>query len=454
MPERINLKKLATIIAGLAAGVILFFFFVAHRQHPTHGEVSPAVPTLTVIEAELLPFKLKASGNGVAQPAETWQAVANVAGEVIEKHPRLESGHLLPEGTLLLALDPSRYELAIAAAEAEIATLQAEQMQIETENDNTTRLLGLEQGRLVLVEKELSRIKTLAGSGAVSQSQLDEQLRATLQQRQAVTTLENQQRLFSARRTRLDAQIQRGVSLLDQARQDLEDTRFIAPYDLRLGEVEAALHQYVAPGQRLFAADNIEAAEIEARIPLSSLRRLLPAVMRSERHPDALDIGDIIDFSAIDAQVTLVGVPGTAWPGRVARIASGLDPATRTARVVIEVEQPYRHAAPPARPILQRDMFVRVELTAAAPRPLLALPATAVHQGEIYLVDEQNRLRRRSVTVDFRQQDLAVIAAGVEPGELVIVDDPGLALEGMPLQPQMDRDLAALLRRRALGDEQ
>jgi multidrug efflux pump subunit AcrA (membrane-fusion protein) len=69
-------------------------------------------------------------------------------------------------------------------------------------------------------------------------------------------------------------------------------------------------------------------------------------------------------------------------------VASGLDPVTRTARVVVTVDAPYRGADPPARPVLQRDMYVRVRLSADSPEPLLVVPASAVHQGEVYLVDE------------------------------------------------------------------
>ncbi|WP_438887247.1 hypothetical protein, partial [Bacillus cereus group sp. Bce037] len=65
---------------------------------------------MAVIEAQPLAFRLEARGHGVARPVETWQAVANVSGRVVARHPNLESGSLLREGTLLLALDPSRYE--------------------------------------------------------------------------------------------------------------------------------------------------------------------------------------------------------------------------------------------------------------------------------------------------------------------------------------------------------
>ena len=454
MARKGGIGRIAMVLGGLVAGIVLLALFVVNRQTPARDETSLFVPSVTVIEVQPVPFLIEARGYGVARPAETWHAVATVGGKVIERHPELESGTLLPAGTVLLALDPSRYELAIAAAEAELAGLAAEREQLNTEEKNTRLLLTLEQQRLSLVERELARVETLAGSGAVSQSQLDEQQRAALVQRQAVVNLENQQRLLQSRRQRLEAQVDRAATQIGQARRDLADTRFAAPYDLRVGEVEVALHQQISAGQHLFQADSIEAAEIEARIPLTMLRRLMSIVPHPERVEDALDIGELFDFSAIRAEVALVGVDGAIWPGRVDRVASGLDPQTRMVRVVIVVEQPYRSADPPKRPILQRDMYVSVRLSADSPQPLLVVPTAAVHHGEVYIVDDQQRLQRRRVEVAFDQRDLAVIDAGVAPGERVIVDDPVPPLGGMKVIPYLDEERGHILQRIAAGESQ
>lgn len=447
-----GMGRVALVLVGLLAGVGLFLLFMANRQVPGHGLAEAQAPVLTVIEVQPLPFRFEARGQGVARPAETWQATANVPGRVLERHPRLESGTLLPAGALLLALDPSRFDLAIAEAGAELASLGAEQSQIDTEEDNTRRLLDLERERLALAEKELARIERLMEGGSVSRSLRDEQRRATLAQRQAVAALENQLALIPPRREVLKAQTARAATRLDQARQDLADTRFVAPYDLRIDEVEIELHQYAAAGQRLFSAYSIAAAEVEAHVPLPMLRRLIGGALRADPPPDALDIGARLDFSAIDAEVRLAGIDEVRWPARVTRIASGLDPATRTVRVVVAVDAPYEKLAPPARPALQPGMYVQVRLSAASPLPLLALPSTAVHGQDVYRVDEQGRLERRPVTVAFVQHDLAVVEAGLDPGDRVIVDDPVPALEGMALTPRRDLALEQALQDTARGE--
>lgn len=433
-----RLGRILAVVIGLAMGVVLLVFFVVNSQTPERSDTPPVPTAVAVIEAQPLAFRLEARGHGVARPAETWQAVANVSGRVVARHPNLESGTLLREGTLLLALDPSRYELAIAEVEAELTQLEAEEA-------NTRRLLDLERQALDLAEQELTRIERLAATGAVSTSQRDAQRRSTVGQRQAVATLENTLAVLPAQRERASVR-------LAQARRDLADTRFEAPYDLRLGEVDVELHHFVGAGQRLFEADSLAAAEVEARLPFSMVRRLLGSVAPVELEPGTLDLSERIDLDSIDAELELVGAPGVSWKGRVVRVASGLDPATRAVRVVVRVEEPWRDARPPDHPPLQRDMYTRVRLSAPSPEPQLLVPASALHQGELYLADEQDRLVRRPVSVAFKQGDLAVIESGLTPGERVVLDDLQPAIEGMALSVRRDEAAEARLVTQARGE--
>ena len=448
-----NRKSLALV--GLVGGVLLVVLLIFLRERPAHSEWNTLPMPLTVIEVQTMPFVLTARGFGITRPVQTWQAVANVAGRVVQRHPELNSGTLLPAGTLLLALDPARYQLAIAETEAELASLAAEQAQLEAETQNTRHLLQLERERLKLSEGELSRIERLLKTGSVSQSHLDEQRLATLAQRQLVQSLDNQLSLLPSKQQYLDAQIQRANTRLEQGRQDLADTRFIAPYDLRIRAVEVEEHQYAGIGQPLFLADGIEQAEVEAQVPLTMLRRLMKAVSRPvDSQGSALDITERLDFSVIRSEVELTGFPAVRWPASVTRVASGLDPGTRSGRVVVTVDQPYNLARLPERPALQRDMHVQVNFAADSPEPLLAVPSSAVHQGEIFLLGEGDLLQRRPVTVAFEQNGLAVIESGLVAGELLITDDPMPAIAGMKVTPHRNKDLEQHLHQLALGAAQ
>ncbi|MEX2498090.1 MAG: biotin/lipoyl-binding protein [Wenzhouxiangellaceae bacterium] len=448
-------RQFIVVAASVTAGIVIAAALVINRQAPTHGAEREAARELRIVVAERVPFRFEARGHGVSRAAEYWQATANVPGRVVERHPDLESGAMVQEGELLVALDPSRYRLAIAEAEAQLASLSADLERLDKEQQNTSRLLELERESLALSEQELSRIERLVEQGSISRSRRDEQVRATVAQRKAVATLENELALVPARRNRLRAELARAETRLGQANEDLVDTRFVAPYDLRIDGVDIELHQQVAAGQKLFRGDSIAAAEIEAHIPLPMLRRLMGSVLRPDASaPEVMDIGERLDFAAINAEARLAGLADVRWPARVTRVASGLDPQTRSVRVVVTVDRPYDNVAPPARPALQPGMYLQVLLSAPAGENLLVVPAAAVHDDEIYIATEDDRLERRRVSVAFRQGDLAVVGGGLSPGERIIVDDPVPALDGMAIRPVRDQAMEDWIRNRAGGRAQ
>lgn len=453
MTSFIKRKRNGLLVAlGVLLGVLIVLVLVANRQAPQKTDEVTAAPVVRVIQTQLLPLRIEARGNGLARAANTWQAIANVPGRVVYRHPQLEDGVLHAADTLLLELDPSRYHLAEAEALAKLATLAAEQKRLEVNAANAKQLLALEKEGLELAERELARLQRLAKSGSVSHSRHDAEERAILVQRKTVQSLENEVQLLPSSRQRLKAEIEQASTRLEQAKQDLKDTRFIAPYDLRLGVIEAELHQFINAGKRLFQADAIASAEITAQIPLAMLRRLVRAPEGLEEKKFNLDISDQIDFSAIDVEVKLVGGEGAAWPAKVVRVAKGLNPKTRAAQVVVEVTEPYRRASLPELPALQPDMYVQVKLSSEAAQPRLIIPASALHQGEVYLVNDQQRLERRKVEVAFEQQGMAIIAQGLTGGETLIIDDLSPAINGMLIQPLQDTASEQSLRQKAKGE--
>ena len=446
-------SRALTVFAGLLIGISLFVLFKIIQKSPEYDESVNIAPTVTVIEVKAVKFRLEVQGFGVSRPAESWQAVANVSGRVVKTHPGLKNGVILPAGTELLAIDPSRYELTIAQANADLASLAAELIQLSTEKTNTVALVNLAREQLSLSEQELSRFEKLVGSNSVSKSGRDEKLRATVTQRQALQSLENQLALIPTRQSSLKAKQVRAQTKLQQAQQDISDTHFIAPYDVRISHIDVEKHQYVTSGQKLFVADNIAKAEVEAQIPLTDLRRLMAVTsMPANSSHTNLDISERFNFKQIQSQVQLVGSPTTVWSASVARIASGLTPLTRSGRVVVEVDEPYRQATLPQRPALQPDMYLRVLLSVINPEPLIVVPASVVHQGKVYLLGKDSRLERRQVKVRFVQRDLAVISAGLQTGDYVIADDIPMAINGMRISAKHAKVLEERIKTDALGE--
>jgi Cu(I)/Ag(I) efflux system membrane fusion protein len=117
------------------------------------------------------------------------------------------------------------------------------------------------------------------------------------------------------------------------------------------------------------------------------------------------------------AQVTVASAPGRSWLGRVTFLSPTLDPATRTAKVRIEIDNPGS--------ILKPDMFAEVVLRAPI-GSVLAVPDSAVLQTgtrSIVFVDHGNgQFEPRQVVTGARAPGFYEIRSGVVAGETVAVD--------------------------------
>ena len=430
--------RLLLLVAGLAAGVGLAYWLDSIKRPPERVAQHEIVRAARVVEVPMVEVRPVATGFGVARPGSTWQAVSRVSGTVVYRLADLEDGSIIAAGTRLLSIDPTDYELAIAEAEAQIAAFNAERDQLGADQTNLESLLAIERDRLVLAERELTRIRTLVDQGAASAARLDEQESQTLNARKAVQELENQLALLPSRRNRLQAEVAQAVSRLDRAKYDLGYTTITAPLDMRVSEVNVELDQLVTAGQQLVAGDGIAVAEVPAQIQIEEFRRIVGSLPYAG---DAVLFSDTIDLSAIEARVRLLAGGGGEWEGRVGRIEGGLDPQTRTVQAVVAVDEPYRSAEPPERPPLVKNMYVEVQLT-GRPLPAMAVvPAAAVHEDKVYVLDGEDRLTIRPVRIAFRQNGLAIVGEGLAGGERIVVDDLVPAIAGMAIEPRTAPDV-------------
>jgi len=252
--------RILWILPPIIIGVMVLMFITGKKQPPTpvdNVESARAVRTVSVPRVDLSPV---AEGYGTVRPAQVWSAVAQVSGRVIEMHPRLRDGEIIPTGTLLLRLDPVDYELALAQRKAELAEL-------EVRESNTRDLLEIEQRNLALAQREATRLKNLADKGTTSRSNADAAERTMLGSRSAVQNLRNTLALLPSQRAVVEAR-------LAQAERDLQNTEIRAPFNLRIAELAMETEQYVSKGQKLFAGDSVDRSEVVAQVTISSLRHL------------------------------------------------------------------------------------------------------------------------------------------------------------------------------------
>lgn len=415
---------------ALAIAVAIWLISSAPGPARVDGE-APALPVRVITAtSEVIRPTVNVWGN--LRAAEAWVAVAEVQGEVIWRHPDLEPGRLIPAGTEVLRIDPDDYELALAQAQADLAAFNAESAQLATEAANTTRILELERERLALAETDLERIRTLTEQGTTPQSRRDEAERATLLARRTVTELENSLALIPPREARIAAQIARTEAAIARALRALDNTSLKAPFDVRVTEVTAERFQTVAPGQVVIRANGISVAEVVAHLPIDSFRGLLGDA------PDPISVPErmrTMPFGHVDVVLSPLSDPSQTWTARISQVEGALDARARTVPIVVAVDNPYAGANPPSRLPLVPNMQVQISFQGVPLTDAIVIPEAALHGEAVRLVGPDGLLDVRPVTVAFSQNGRAVIADGIEPGEIVIIDDIAPAIPGMPLTP-------------------
>jgi RND family efflux transporter MFP subunit len=240
--------------------------------------------------------------------------------------------------------------------------------------------------------REVERLRELADSGVSTTQQIEEAESALLVSK-AETELER--------------------ARLAQAKADLERSR------LALNELQITtpISGFVAE-RNVDVGDLARAEDVLMRIvDLRSIRTVVNVVER--------DYGKIqLDQSAT---VTVDGIADRQFTGRVIRQAPVLDPATRTARVMIEIANDDG--------LLKPGMHGRVIIVVSRQPNALAVPASAIHGQPgsqfLYTVDETARTAmKQPVSVGFRDGDVIQVLTGLNEKTLVVTLGSRLIKDG------------------------
>ncbi|MCU7937774.1 MAG: hypothetical protein KZQ64_10835 [gamma proteobacterium symbiont of Bathyaustriella thionipta] len=441
------------VILGIVVIVLLKQNSSAPQQKPAQ-ETTKAVRTLILPQLSVTPMAI---GYGTVRPVSTWEAIAQVEGIILEKHPDLAKGSIIQKDSVLFQIDPVDYELNITQIEADILATQAQMEELDIKLKNTQASLAIEKKSLELTKNELKRLKNLLKKSSVSHSDFEAQERNMLAQQQSVLSQSNSLKLIPSQKALLDAQLQQKQSQLKRAQRDLQNTKIIMPFTGRISSNNAEVAQYVRIGNTLTAADALDKAEIEVQIPIGYFRGLL----QSDKKINLTEHSEKEIHSAlgIKAQVVLKeGSLRTVWDAKFSRITDTLDPKTRTIGVIVEVDNPYSSVTPGSKPPLIKGFFVEVHLHGTARENSLIVPRSALHNQQLYLVNEQNRLAIKKVHIELFQPEFAIIrnlkqdsSKPISAGDQIVVSDLVPAIEGMLLAPQEDKETTEHLISRVKG---
>ena len=397
-PGGSRLWRILVPIAIVAAGAGVYAGMVAMKTPPPrkpHVHLGPLVETIPA-PAQLLRVTVK--GHGTVRPSEEIELVPQVAGIVVWKSPRFESGGFFKRGELLLQIDPRDYRLAVEVAQAEVAQSQY--------------ALEVARGEAGIARQEWEMIQGAEGDSNPLALHVP-QLRAA------------------------EARLQAARARAEEARLRLERTELYAPFDGRVGATRLDRGQFAFAGQSLARIHATGAVEVVVPVGTEDLAWIeLPVggvgESRSRREQGAAvtSIGEGGEKTAAEPAFPGAAVSGRyagrehRWQGVVRRVEGELDPRSRMANLVIEVSDPY---ADPEAPLLV-GAFVDVEIAGRAVDGVRALPRHALRDGgSIWVAAADSTLRVRRADLVHRRGEEVLVYADLGRGEEVVVS----ALQGV-----------------------
>jgi multidrug efflux pump subunit AcrA (membrane-fusion protein) len=330
----------------------------------------------------------------------------------------------------------------------------------------------LQKEQLDLAQKDLDRILGLLNDGAVTEAQADSARTTHLARLLAFQETVNSLTLIPVLRARAVADRDSANIQVKQAKRELSECAIRLPFDARCVTKTVEEDQYINAGQRLGTFLDLKTAEVVAMVEARKGGSLFPKgfpgigtinLSRAAENDEAFRRG----LELLDAEIHW-GTPRRR--GKVTRIGSSVDPATRTFPVIIEVADPYVDVSPGLRPPLVPDVFCEVTLYGATVDDVVVIPRDCLHEmprtGQsdnmipvVYLLRggtrqtrdgvtyfEGGRLKIQEVEILVLEEDVVVLESGVDQGDLVVMGDLyvprehwgsrefGPASEAMPLR--------------------
>jgi len=426
---RTNPKLL--FIPALMIGVIILILSIALKPKLAITAAGDNARVVDVMPLQLTNIAPQVTGFGQVRPKQQWSAIAEVTGEILYKSPKLAKGEHVFSGTELLRIDPLKYELALAQAEADLNSNQLQLAKLEQEQRNLAKNLEIEQSRLVLQQQENKRLTKLTKQGMLPQSDLDTQRVQLLTQEKVVQEVSQQLALFETEKSVALAKINLSKASVAEANRAIAKTVIKAPRDIKIAQVDVEQNQVVNLNQVMLIGHALEVMEVEAQIAIHDMHTLVSSLHLCSdctMSPKLLNkITASIELNSGEMQQT--------WPARVSRISETIDLNQATVGVILEIDQDPSKIRP-GRPPLLNGMFIKASLI-GQPSPQFSVPEKALHTNRIYLMDSENKLKIVPVTVLYRNQSATVIqateSATITAGDRLVLNDLLPAIEGMSL---------------------
>jgi membrane fusion protein (multidrug efflux system) len=341
-------------------------------------------------------------------------------------------GTVVKEGQVLFELQREEYAAALESAQAQLAKAQADLTRARDASvvDRARAQLDERKAELGRRQADVARYRPLAEARAIPQQDLET---AQSQEKVALASVEVANAALRdselAQRTQIqlaEAAVQAAKASITQAQLNLGYTRIAAPIAGIIGKI------VVEPGNLVGKAEPTLLTTISAVDPIYAEFSVAEA--------DYLKLSTRIKLDEqgrgrdTERRLELFLADDSQFPqkGRLIFLGRAFDQKTGTIPVQAEFPNPSM--------VLRAGQFARVRTTVDQRTNAILVPALAVQEQQgakiVLVVDAENKVGFRPVSLDERVGDLYIVSKGVKPGERVIVEGVQKVRPGVQVKPE------------------
>lgn len=417
MKLRIAVSILLILLVSAVTAVGVYVISDVEEKPRAQPEVAPVA--VEVGPVAVVDFVHRIEALGTISAVREGPVSADISGRIVGVPPEIDLGSVVEAGELLARVDSTDFEIAVRKAAAQVASARARVRKAVVDIQRQRKLVRLNSEQLRLARAEHARLTKLLNKGLVSSQAAERQELAWRRIEEELESARSGERETEALRAIAEADLALADVQIEQARETLRDTEIRAPFAGVIARKNVTLGERVAPGQVLFQLADIERVKLDVRIPAADIHRL---------------------DTRIVANVRVRGLEED-FTGRVAHIGPRADRQTRSFPVEIFIDNSAGRKLLPG-------MFARAVIPVRDYPGAILIPRESVvfQDGKpaVFVADpESGRAARREVRIGGRFGLRYMIAAGLEPGDLLVTAGQRLLLDGARIRVVTRRDLSS-----------
>ena len=374
-----KLKPLFILLGAFALSYLLWFL----------GQVQPdpveELPPPDVIIEILTPkdFQVQISSNGTTTPLTQTVLTAEVGGEVIYRSKKFAEGASVIEGEILAKIDDTDLQLQYKNALLQLANAEVQ--------------YSLQLAEAEVAKKAWDKI----GDGVASDLTLK---KPQLKQAEAFLEVAKAQ--------------------VSSAAKKLNKTEIIAPYAGRIQNVNIDLGTTIIPGQPVGAMYTSSEIEITLAVKDNDLQFL--SIPMDGRKLNPSEQASVVIESFYKGK-------NQSWKGKLERVDGVIDPVTRMINLIAVFKNDFIEIDKPNLPI---GLFVEAKIDGITLKNIFEIPINSISEdNEVYIVDKDNQLELRELTILKKYSEFVIIKDGLKAGERLVTSKLSTASDGIKVNP-------------------